>query len=235
MKTVEEFWAAFFGLDVPDFLSPEPKVVPHVGLQGYCGVWLFRRGSQLIVSAPPLLVSELSAVLQAKLNNHPIYLDDKEFIASLGGKVDKVIGPAFQGFLLETDFQSVSSDARLLTNQDEKALADLRAACEQDEWEHADIEMERHPLFGCFENECLVAVATYRIESEVAAFPGLITHPEFRGRGYGKAVLSKALEHGVNHDLLMLYQTLLTNKPAIAVAQTLGYRLYATHLAVRLL
>jgi ribosomal protein S18 acetylase RimI-like enzyme len=80
-----------------------------------------------------------------------------------------------------------------------------------------------------------VAAATYRIESGVAAFPGLITHSEFRGRGYGKVVLSKAVEHGISHDLLMFYQTLLTNKPAIAVAQTLGYRHYATHLAVRLL
>lgn len=56
----------------------------------------------------------------------------------------------------------------------------------------------------------------------------------FRGCGYGKAVLSAASQYALDHHLLVLYQTLVSNKPAIAVAQSLGFQPYANHVAVRL-
>ena len=241
MNTVDEFWASFFGLDVSELLSPEPKIVPHAGLQGYHGVWVFRRGFQVIISAPSLLVAELSSALQPlfAMPNH--HVTDEILIDLLGERTDKIIGPAFQGFLPEAGFHPVDSPvasrARLLIEQDVRALADLRVACDIEEWEHSDIEPNiktgRNPVFGCFIDDKLVAAATYRIESG-AAFPGLITHPDFRNRGFGRAVLSKAVGHGLNNSLLLLYQTLVANKAAIAAAQSLGFKPYATHLALRL-
>jgi GNAT superfamily N-acetyltransferase len=233
MKSADEFWASFFGLSISEFLLPESRVVPHAGLRDYHGLWLFRRGPKVIISAPPQLVFELTEVFQPLINKTDAYLADEGFIESLGDKVDKAIGPAFQAFLPEEEFHPVSSEARLLAEQDEYAVEDLRAACDHDEWENSDVEAGRHPIFGCFIKDQLVAVATYRIE-DGAAFPGLITHPHFRGRGFGKSTLSKATEHGLNNNLLMLYQTLLANQAAIAVAQSLGYKPYATHLAIRL-
>lgn len=232
MKTADQFWASFFGLNVSEYLSPEPKIAPHAGLHNYHGIWLFRRQSQVIVSAPAELVVELSEMLRKV--NHLNGWSDEVLIEKLGHRVQKVIGPAFQGFLAEPDFQPIASFARLLQEDDALALAALRAACDEEEWEHSDIEIGKQPLFGCFTDDRLIAVATYRVALGVAAFPGLITHPDFRGRGYGKAVLSRAIAHALDHELLPLYQTLMANKAAIAVAQSLGYQHYATHLAVRL-
>jgi GNAT superfamily N-acetyltransferase len=230
METVDEYWASYFGLNAAELLSSEPQVVAHCELQGYQGAWLFRRGAKYIISAPPGLVPALRSVVRER----GLGLTDDDFIAALGDNVTRVIGPAYQGHLRANDFRPAVSDARLLSAQDDKALRDLQVACDEEEWDHSDIELERHPHFGLFADGRLVAAATYRVERGVAALPGLITHPGFRGRGYGRAVLSAAVQHGLNAGLLMLYQTLVANEPAIAAAQSLGYKPYATHLAVRL-
>ncbi|BCM88412.1 hypothetical protein IAD21_00243 [Abditibacteriota bacterium] len=160
---------------------------------------------------------------------------DQEFIALFGDRVSKVIGPAYTGFLQEASFRPVASLARLLSSsQDEESLRLLYALCDEQEWEHSDIHIGQHPTFGLFVSNRLLAVANYRMEAEGVAAPGLIVDPGFRGHRYGKSVLSAATEHGLSRGLLMLYQTLLLNKPAITASQSLGYEPYATHLAARL-
>ena len=161
-------------------------------------------------------------------------LADEEFIGIFGNAVDRVIGPAYQGYIDAADFQPVTSLAGLLSAIDEPALGELAAACDEQEWGYSDIPIAHHPIFGIYRDGLLVAASTYRVETSGVALPGIITPPRYRGQGYGKTVLSAATEHGLGEGLLMLYHTLTTNKAAIAVAESLGYKHYATHLAVRL-
>jgi GNAT superfamily N-acetyltransferase len=230
MKKIDEFWAKFFGLGVEEFLQPQRKVVPHAGLHGYQGAWLFQRDLSVILSVPAEWVEEIRAAIERA----PDFITDADFIALFGNRVEKVIGPAYQGYLDEANFRPAISSARLLSSYDNPALLELRAACDAIEWEHSDIAVDHQPNFGCFEEGRLVAVSNYRMEAPRAAMPGVITHPHYRRRGYGKAVLSAAAAHGLGNGFLMLYQTLIANQPAIAAAQSLGYQQYATHLAVRL-
>jgi GNAT superfamily N-acetyltransferase len=67
-----------------------------------------------------------------------------------------------------------------------------------------------------------------------AATIGVVTHPAYRGHGYGRAVVSAATGQGLEAGFIVLYQTLLANAPSVALATGLGYQPYATHLAVRL-
>jgi predicted GNAT family acetyltransferase len=161
-------------------------------------------------------------------------LTDEWLLSLPGDEAERVIGPAYQAYLEPANFRPLPSTARLLTAEDEEALHRLSLACEEEEWESSTIEADHQPNFGCFENDQLVAVANYRMWSQTAAMPGVITHPQFRGRGYAKRVLSAATAHGLDNGFLMLYQTLQSNTPAIATAQSLGYQPYASHLAVRL-
>jgi GNAT superfamily N-acetyltransferase len=231
MRKIDEHWAAFFGLSVADFMMSEPRVVPHAQLQGYEGAWLFRRGSSFVISVPPDLVEKVDGELQRASQGT---ITDQDFVALFGERVDKVIGPAYQGYLEKSDFRPVTSSARLLLPVDDDALRKLEAACDAAEWEYSDIQIGQHPHFGNFAGSQLVAVANYQMEAgETIAMPGIITHPSYRGRGYGKAVLSAATEHGLRRGFLMLYQTLVLNRSAVAAAESLGYKQYASHLAVR--
>jgi predicted GNAT family acetyltransferase len=62
----------------------------------------------------------------------------------------------------------------------------------------------------------------------------VITHPQHRGHGYGRAVVSRLTEEALHQGLGPQYRTLEANAPAMAIAHTLGFMHYATTVAVRL-
>lgn len=231
MRKIDEHWASFFGLSVADFIKCELKVVPHAQLQDYQGAWLFRRGSSVVISVLPDWVEKIETQVQRQSQN---IVTDRDFIALFGESVEKIIGSAYQGYLEESNFRLVASSVRLLSSADDNALQELAAVCEVEEWENSNIQVGQHPNFGIFSGNCLVAASNYQVQRDAVAMPGILTHPSHRGQGYGKAVLSAATEHGLSKGFLMLYQTLVVNGSAIAVAESLGYQQYATHLAVRL-
>jgi predicted GNAT family acetyltransferase len=79
-----------------------------------------------------------------------------------------------------------------------------------------------------------VALAGFRQQSDTVGDPGIITHPESRGRGYATAAASRVVENAIELGRLVLYVTLESNIAAVSVATRLGFEQYATHVAVRL-
>jgi len=61
-------------------------------------------------------------------------------------------------------------------------------------------------------------MAGYRPWTEIAGDPCVITHPGFRGRGCGTAVVSAVMEQGLQEGRLLLYQTLEANRSAVKIA-----------------
>jgi hypothetical protein len=69
--------------------------------------------------------------------------------------------------------------------------------------------------------------------TENVANIGLITLQSQQGKGCAKKLCAFATRFGLEQGYEMVYQTLLSNAPAVAVAQSTGYIEYANHLAVR--
>lgn len=63
---------------------------------------------------------------------------------------------------------------------------------------------------------------------------GVVTHPEFRGRGYGTAVASAAIERALRTTAVAEWRARSTNTASIKVALKLGFAPYGENLAVRL-
>jgi predicted GNAT family acetyltransferase len=61
-----------------------------------------------------------------------------------------------------------------------------------------------------------------------------LVHPEFCGRGYGTAVVSAVVASAMADGKLLLYQTVESNRASVVIAERLGYRKYASYLAIRL-
>jgi predicted GNAT family acetyltransferase len=116
----------------------------------------------------------------------------------------------------------------------ESLLEALRSACTIEEWEHSALSKGSDVRYGYFEGEQLTAAGISDIWSEHVVGPGVLSHPAARGRGHGTAVASAIVTQALQAGNLVMYQTLLDNAPAVAVAQRLGFQHYATHLAVRL-
>ena len=121
----------------------------------------------------------------------------------------------------------------MLTRTSVRALAGLRAACPALEWEYGG-SAATATMAGVFEKGELVAVSGYEIWGDNIAHIAAITHPVFRGRGFGQAAVSRVAAHALSSGLVPQYRTLESNGPSMAVAAALGFVPLATTVAVRL-
>jgi predicted GNAT family acetyltransferase len=148
---------------------------------------------------------------------------------------DRIIGPAFIGYTDRTTFRPVSVEGvRFLGGRDIEALKTLQAACSALEWEHGGSQVGDQPIIGAFDGERLLSVAGYEIWGGTIAQIAVVTHPKYRGQGYGKAVVSKLTEEALNRGLVPQYRTLQANSSSMTIARELGFERYATTVAVRL-
>ena len=233
-QRVDATWAAFFGLSLPAFLLPGIQVVAHHELADYHGVWLFRHHASLCISVPPGLVERIRAVVGGYTVES--LFGEANIRALFGPRIEQIIGPAYQGYIERPYFRSAARPGvRALDAPDRAALRQLADACEVGAWEHAGIAVNEPHVFGCFVDGHLAAAARYRPAWGETAHIGVVTHPAYRRRHYGSAVVSTATAQALEAGFIVLYQTLLENAPSVALATGLGYQAYASHLAVRLI
>jgi RimJ/RimL family protein N-acetyltransferase len=152
-----------------------------------------------------------------------------------GSAVDRVIGPAWLGYADAGDFRPAPTmGTRPLVDEDRAELRRLADACGTTAWEHSGIDPGRPPVFGCFAGEVLAAAGMLERWGDRLLHLGIVTHPRYRGRGYGKAVVSAMTAHGLARGGVMQYRTLHANLPSLAIARALGFQRFALTLAVRL-
>lgn len=232
------FWAEFFGVSPADLESDRTRVGPHRGLGEYAGLFLFRKDACCIVSVPAPFPVSLRETLSA-LAPEAVFATAR-LTELLGRRVERIIGPAWTGYVDAASLRPVETrGARPLGPGDVPALERLRAACPPLEWEHSAVgEAEVSHACGVFQAGELVAAAICRPLGEHLhqrlGDVGLITHPEFRGRGYGRAVAAALSARALRDHAALRWQTLAENLPSVGVARALGYQEYARTLAVRL-
>lgn len=228
-RTAHDYWASHLGIPSERLFSEPLSVIGHSGeLTGYGGVFaLFRDGAK-VISLPPEraeLIRPLIVKLPADFS-----LDDLEEV--LRPFASMVIGPAFIGY---TDSVAAAPQAaRLLTSNDTAAVAALRAACREDEWEHGGSEAVEHTAVGVFVDDQLAALAGYEIWGGTIAQISVITRPAHRGRGFGTAAVAQITAHALAAGLLPQFRTLDSNQHSMRIAEWLGFKRYATSLAMRM-
>lgn len=232
-QRADAYWAAFFGCQAGDLHTPRTLVVPHAALADYAGAYFMRTEEACLVSVPAGLLEQTAARLAGKT---PVDVFDLEAAAALfGAVVESVVGPAYQGYVDRADFQPADTKGtRVLGEQDAPALQRLAMACEETEWAHSGIGGEGQIVFGCFVGGELAAAGMGEPRGDALWHIGIVTHPAFRGQGYGRAVVSAVAQHGLARGLVPWYQTLQANAASVAIARSLGFTQYATTIAVRL-
>ena len=138
-------------------------------------------------------------------------------------------GPIDHYFYLDPErFCPCASDAvRQLTPEDRPLMAAFHTALPPHQRRHVAID---HPLvFGYVIQQQLVAVASHLLfdEDHIAA-AGVVTHPEFRRRGFGKAVSSAVVQWAVDREWIVEWGTNATNLGSLSIAHRLGFSEYAT-------
>ena len=232
---VAAYWASFLGCTPEQLETPGTWVGAHAdtGLADYQGAYLLRRGESCVVSVPaPLL-----AIVTARLASLPAAssFDVTRLRHLFDDAIERIVGPAWQGYLRADEFRPVARpNVRQLTAADDLALHQLEEACDEREWEEIGIGRAEQVVFGAFVGDRLVAAGMGEPRAATLLHIGIITHPDHRGQGHGRAVVSAISAYGLGVGLVPRYQALAANTPSVAIARALGFTHYATTLAVRL-
>ena len=230
---IAAYWVNFFGCAPEQLTTPGTHVFPHAGLADYRGVYLFRCGDTCVVSTPPSLLMTVT-VHFAGLTAAESF-DVTRLRRIFGDAIERIVGPAWQGYTWVDAFTPAPHEGvRRLSGDDEPALQRLAAACAGQDWEHSGIGGPGQVVFGAFAGETLVAAGMGEPRGATLLHIGIVTHPDYRGQGHGRAVVSAITAYGLTVGLIPWYQTLAANGPSIAVAHALGFSRYAETLAVRL-
>jgi GNAT superfamily N-acetyltransferase len=234
LQGVVAFWAAHLGCSEVQLAQPSTAVVRNgPDLASFRGATVMFRPPACVLAVP----ADWYAPVASRIGRRPPAeaFDVMLLHQVFGTAVDQVIGPAWLGYADSSDFRPAPMrGTRLLTDQDLPELQQLAAACGPTAWDHSGIDPTRPPVFGCFAGDRLAAAGMLERWGDQLLHVGIVTHPDYRGRGYGKAVVSAMSAHGLATGGVMHYRTLQANLPSVGIARALGFQRFALTLAVRL-
>lgn len=123
----------------------------------------------------------------------------------------------------ETD---VPGPTRPLTHRDTAAFDRLREACTSHERALAQITLDDPLVVGCFDGATLVGVAsTLDINADIADI-GVLTHPEWRGRGIAVGLTVMLRNTVVKRGRVAQYTTMVSNHGSVRTAQKAGFAVF---------
>jgi hypothetical protein len=232
LKTVDAYWASYFGCTAEDLNGNATRVFTHAALGSYDGALAFRHGNACIISVPESSPEIERAKLRAA---KPAQAFDAQFLAkAFVIDSDNVTGPAWVGVADRSSFKPAKSAARILTAADEAAMRELAEGCGETAWKQSKIAVDRQTNFGLFVGPKLVAASGYLNLGGLLAYIGVITHPGHLGKGYAKSVVTASMTHAMEKGLIPMWRTLETHDTAVKLAGVMGFQKYASTLDVQL-
>jgi len=223
---LRQYWGDRLGVP-PDAFDGDGVTV---GSAEEGGIQLFECAGALVVGAPEPLVSEMrEAAAAAPTVEDPRVV--REWVEEFT-PVAEVLGPTFYGYADRETVEPGDSEARVLRPPDEPAHDQFRAAITEAEWRQGAPGFDPGRTVGVFVGERLVATAGWEVWDGLLAHLGVVTHPEYRDRGYGRAVVSLATDRALAAGLLPQYRTLDAWSGSVRLAEGLGFERFATAVLV---
>jgi len=232
---IDQFWARdFFNCTVADFRGTQDILCPHSYLSGYNGIFIMKISGKHIISAPENAISGFCKIIN---RGHDLY--EPNLLRTLLEKnFDQCIGPSWIGYPCHEDLGGGLADGTLLMPKgDEKRhalLEQLRVACGPVDWSHCGIDEASECVALLCSDGTALSSASYEKWGEKIAHIGILTHPQYRGRGHAQTVLRTITAYICQQSLVPQYRTLCSNSPAIRAAGSCGFEEYASHISIRL-
>lgn len=234
LQRTYDYWSKVFGHPLAK-LTASPLLVQHQSIEGYHdfrgyhSIYALQHKGVLALSVAPELLEDVRELLRG------VGHLDLEALAILVLPLSlRIVGPAAQAYLGPYSFRPKGMEkARALSQNDSTAVADLQRACDPVVWSHSGISPQDDGLVGCFEGDRLVSVAKLLPWSPGVTNVGVVSHPDFHGRGFGAAAVSAVVNPALEADTLVFYQTLKSNLAALRLASKLGFETFGETLSVR--
>ena len=117
---------------------------------------------------------------------------------------------------------------RKLTLEDKEVLDKMHSYCTEEEIDNSFVEVDELGAWGCFDKEKNILVSAVGF-SDWGAFAdfGIITHPDYRGKGLAKSILSYAANDAIrNENKLPIYRCHITLFSSLNTAKSVGFKIF---------
>ncbi len=220
-------WAESLSCTVDHLKAPGTDLIPEEALAGSGAIHIRRIGRRAIARLDPALL-EIARRALARLPG-PAALEPAHLAPVLASRAIRKVEEGRLLYLFPPDFRPFNrppdTKIRQLALDDAAALAALQEACTPEEVEMGEVSVEDEIGFGCFAGESLVAVATgFRLTGFMDI--GVLTHPAYRRRGLGKAVVSALCAWCIAEPAIAQYRCDAANTGSYRIARALGFRNY---------
>jgi predicted GNAT family acetyltransferase len=200
------------------------------GRQAEFAIWQgsavrFARGIGMFVAAPKLDERAVTDISRLIADTGPVIIIETQAPPPIPGSVIAAQGPLWQ-MVAERDLEAPSADLGIhpLGDEDSEEMVALAKLTEPGPFHHATHRLGR--FIGIRQDGRLAAMAGERMRPdghiEVSA---VCTHPDFRGLGYGAALTSAVTSRIQKEGQTAFLHVYATNTNAIALYETLGFRL----------
>jgi GNAT superfamily N-acetyltransferase len=222
-----DYWAAHLGLSSAELFAEPLRVIPHGNAWAdYDGAFALFRNRSVVASVPAPRIE----ALRSRLERLPSPFSPDDFARALAAISTSVVGPARIAY--PRKLRPPDHPARALLATEDGAIQALREASDATQWEHGGSSIDQ-PCSGVFLGSQLVALAGYEIWGSTIAHIAIVTHPDFRGRGYGRSAVAHLTMRALAAGLLPHYRTLESNIASIHIAESVGFESFATSMAIR--
>ncbi len=121
--------------------------------------------------------------------------------------------------------ETADGHTRRLTEEDVDAFAALAAAAPENDLDEAFVELDHWLVFGTFvEGRLAAAASMFPWRGTRLADLGVITLPEYRGRGLARATVLAMAAEALDRGYEPQYRCQLDNAPSVALALASGFR-----------
>lgn len=215
------YWAKRIGLEPNDF-EGKGLTIHFIPLE-HPRLFIYRFGERTMVLLPDNTPSAIQET------THALSDDSDETITAAFSALQPTFRYTDPIYFWKGEPPVVQNDAiRILTHDDAALFDELQATCSEEDRDLAEISIEDIAPHGYFVDDKLVSVASLLEETEDIVDIGVITHPDYRRRGFSvaltKAVTAWALAQGKD----VQYTSQNTNLASINVAEKSGFTLFMT-------
>lgn len=226
-RVIDRNWAQHFGCPVAVLRAPGTTVLPEDRYAGDGVIVLWHIGERVFVQFDPACADRLAQALRRFPPDHA--LSGHDLVRAWGAESVKSHDTGLVHYLYPPDLPDYTPPLpfalRHLTPADGDSMLALHNANTPEDVDEGYVEVMHEIAFGCFANDQLVAAAS---GYQRAGFMdvGVLTHPEFRRKGLGKAVVGAVCEWSIRQGFIAQYRNNVQNVSSHGVAKTLNFRLY---------
>ncbi|WP_296194433.1 GNAT family N-acetyltransferase [uncultured Microbacterium sp.] len=120
--------------------------------------------------------------------------------------------------------EAPTTETRRLTDDDAAAFTAFAELAPEDDLDGAFVELDHWLVFGTFVDGRLAAAASmYPWDGSRLADPGVITLPEFRGRGLGRVTVRALCAEAIARGYEPQYRCQIDSAASVALANAAGF------------